>query len=371
MEKDDSQLTDFLKAKTAKIISSLDKDYSAERPIWDSPVFKLRFSNPASGTKYNLTNSLILASLAEDQGYQLPFYLTAKQGFDAGLKMAKGTKGDFVIHKFIKKRELTKTGDDGSKVPLLDKEGNPRLYITKHEKLSSVFNLSQFEGPTPERFLKQIGIEKKHATPAQVAVVLQSLMDTMPTPLTRNINGEGFHNYYSPSLDKINIAPKTYFKSDLHELSTLAHEIAHSYGHKDRKNRESLAKYSQDLKYRAFEELVANLAAQQFIKEFNLEIDESSRKEINQSFAANHDSYDFGWAAAGLKDQPEKVLEAASLADQTAGTMISAVKADLQKKLELNPSLDVPDILKAQVATKRENEERYAEKTKSKIKQKR
>lgn len=371
MEKPKHEIPEFIKGKLEKIVSKLESNCSAERPLWDSPVFNLRYSNPASNTTYNLSNSLILAALAEGEGYALPYYLTAKQGFAAGMKMEKGTSGSPILLKWLQKVKLTKTNPDGSESPILDKDGNPREYIKKCERQINVFNLSQFQGKTPENLLKNIASSRKHATPAQVSVVLQSLMDTMPTPLTRNISPDGRHNYYIPSQDKINIAPKSFFKSDLHEFSTLAHEVAHSYGHKDRKNRESLEKYSMDVKYRAFEELVANLSAQQVIREFNLEMDESSRKDINQSFAANHESYDYGWAHVGFAENPQRILEVGELVDQTAGTMIAAIKADLQKKLELNPELDVPDILKAQVATKKENEERYAEKTKSKIKQKR
>lgn len=355
-------IDDFLLEKTERIITSLEKFSETGRPVWESPVFNTQFMNPASGVIYNSQNSAILSMLGEDKGYTHPLYLTYNQGKAAGLNVIKGSEADYILQSFVKKRELTKKNDKGIIEPLLDADGKPRFYMQSGEKQTAVFNIKNFQGEIPARIVKLINAQEQLATPEQVKTVLHSLIETMPTPLRRNIQPDGKHNFYIPSEDYINVAPSNLFKSSLHELSTILHEVSHSYGHSSRKNRESLAKYGDDISFRAHEELVANLSCQRIINHFGLKLDSVSGKDINELFFENHHSYDTGWTMAGLKANPESVWLATRQADQTSSSIIQLLTDDLKLKLEKNPTLAVPEIVSATLQAKKESQESYEQK---------
>ena len=335
----------FLKARADSIFSSVVNEEYKDRLPWNAPVFRTRFMNPASGTVYNIENSLLLSELTAEKGYDFPFFLTASQGYAAKLSN-KGESADFVVHRFGMSMGNAKTRDEsGQVVEILDENGKPKPVYRRACKLTPVFNLQQFTGELPARFQKLIDAYANTPTPAEVETVFQSLVDTMPTKLRRSNSAEGASNYYSPSLDFVNLAPSAQFKSRLQELSTLAHEVAHSYGHSSRKNRESLARYAEDPSFRGYEELVANLAAQAVMKHFNLRMKDGERSDLDSAFVANHNTYDVGWAAR-LSDTPQKILEAANDADRAASEMIFKIEQDLALKLEANPALPVPEIFR-------------------------
>lgn len=89
------KLEGFLAHKVDSIQGML-KSENPDVPVWNSPCFKIRYLNPVSGTVYNLENSMLLSILGKEKGFELPYYLTAKQGFDAGLSN-KGDKPDQVF----------------------------------------------------------------------------------------------------------------------------------------------------------------------------------------------------------------------------------------------------------------------------------
>lgn len=293
------KLEGFLADKVDSIHAML-KSENPDVPVWNSPCFKIRYLNPVSGTVYNLENSMLLSMLGKEKGFELPYYMTAKQGFDAGLSN-KGEKADFVVHHFGMQIGFVKDGEKpgaGGNDDQDNAEG--KAIYRRASKLSPVFNLQQFTGELPDKIKAQMAQRAKIPTPAEVQTVLQSVMDTMPTPLKRHAGAE-HSNYFSPGEDTIYMSPSSYFKSDLHELSTLLHEVSHSYGVASRKNRESLAKYAQSDEHRAYEELVANLSAQAVIKHLNFSITDGMRDQLDDSFFKNHQTYDVGWALKGLR----------------------------------------------------------------------
>lgn len=338
------KLEGFLADKVDSIHAML-KSENPDVPVWNSPCFKIRYLNPVSGTVYNLENSMLLSMLGKEKGFELPYYMTAKQGFEAGLSN-KGEKADFVVHHFGMQIGFIKDGEKpgaGGNDDQDNAEG--KAIYRRASKLSPVFNLQQFTGELPPKIKAQMAQRAKIPTPAEVQTVLQSVMDTMPTPLKRHAGAE-HSNYFSPSEDTIYMAPSGYFKSDLHELSTLLHEVSHSYGVASRKNRESLAKYGQSDEHRAYEELVANLSAQAVIKHLNFNLTDGMREQLDDAFFKNHQTYDVGWALKGLRDKPDQVFKAAADADRTANEIIYKLENDLKAKYELDPAIPVSDFIK-------------------------
>lgn len=342
------KLEGFLADRVDSIHAML-KSENPDVPVWNSPCFKIRYLNPVSGTVYNLENSMLLSMLGKEKGFELPYYLTAKQGYDAGLSN-KGEKGDFVVHHFGMQIGFVKDGEKpgaGGNDDQDNAEG--KAIYRRASKLSPVFNLQQFTGELPEKIKAHMAQRAKIPTPAEVQTVLQSVMDTMPTPLKRHAGAE-HSNYFSPAEDTIYMAPSSYFKSDLHELSTLLHEVSHSYGVASRKNRESLAKYAQSDEHRAYEELVANLSAQAVIKHLNFNLTDGMREQLDDAFFKNHQTYDVGWALKGLRDKPDQVFKAAADADRTANEIIYKLENDLKAKYELDPTLPVSDFIKQRLS---------------------
>ncbi|QHF46780.1 hypothetical protein PspS35_24370 [Pseudomonas sp. S35] len=342
------KLEGFLADKVDSIHAMLQAE-NPDVPVWNSPCFKIRYLNPISGTVYNLENSMLLSMLGKEKGFELPYYMTAKQGFDAGLSN-KGEKADFVVHHFGMQIGFVKDGEKpgaGGNDDQDNAEG--KAIYRRASKLSPVFNLQQFTGELPDKIKAQMAQRAKIPTPAEVQTVIQSVIDTMPTPLKRHAGAE-HSNYFSPSEDTIYMAPSGYFKSDLHELSTLLHEVSHSYGVPSRKNRESLAKYAQSDEHRAYEELVANLSAQAVIKHLNFNITDGMRDQLDESFFKNHQTYDVGWALKGLRDKPDQVFKAAADADRTANEIIYKLENDLKAKYELDPTLPVSDFIKQRLS---------------------
>lgn len=342
------KLEGFLADKVDSIHAML-KSENPDVPVWNSPCFKIRYLNPVSGTVYNLENSMLLSMLGKEKGFELPYYMTAKQGFEAGLSN-KGEKADFVVHHFGMQIGFIKDGEKpgaGGNDDQDNAEG--KAIYRRASKLSPVFNLQQFTGELPPKIKAQMAQRAKIPTPAEVQMVLQSVMDTMPTPLKRHAGAE-HSNYFSPSEDTIYMAPSGYFKSDLHELSTLLHEVSHSYGVASRKNRESLAKYAESDEHRAYEELVANLSAQGVIKHLNFNLTDGMREQLDDAFFKNHQTYDVGWALKGLRDKPDQVFKAAADADRTANEIIYKLENDLKAKYDLDPTLPVSDFIKQRLS---------------------
>jgi antirestriction protein ArdC len=374
IEKGNEDVAKFLEERVQQILKSMENNKDGEQLIWNSPVFQVRYSNPASGVSYNTENSLILSILSDRENFEDPFFLTAKQGYDVGLSN-KGEKSNYIVHRFgmkfgliTEKNELT-----GKMEPKKDENGNFQEIFKRACKLTPVFNIAQFTGELPEKFKKIMESNMpKIPTPEEVETVFQAVLETMPTGLKRHVSADSKHNYYSPAIDLITLAPSKMFKSRMHELSTLLHEVSHSYGHESRKNRESLAKYSDDIKYRSYEELVANLSAQAVIKHFNFAISGDFKADLDKSFFENHQNYDAGWAILGLKKTPMDIFKASSDADRTANEIIFKIEENLKLKYQNDSKLEISDFIKERLVAKVDNDEEKAhnKENKSKIKPK-
>lgn len=337
-EDSNQKVSDFLTERVDKIFSNINN--GEYKNIWNHPVFSMPYKNLASGTMYSLENSLLLQDSAFDKNYESSFYLTAKQGFAEGLSN-KGEKSHYVIKRFGVPIGYAKDEQEPGLVS--DGEAKAKAIYIPAAKLTAVFNVAQFVGELPEKFKKRMTTHTPKATPDELETVYQAVLETMPTKLVRVVGT----NHYRPAADVIVINPSNLFKSRLHELNTLLHEISHSYGHESRKNRVSLRDYSKDDKHRAYEELVANLSAQSVIKHLDVTIDPHTREELDKGFMDNHTAYDVGWARNNLK--PADVMKAAHDADRTANPIIFEVITNLTAKYKANPELPLNSTIKEMV----------------------
>jgi antirestriction protein ArdC len=347
IETHNNEVKDFLEEKSHRLLGLLEEfsEKNRDRPIWEAPVLRQRFMNPISGTYYNLENSILLYFLNVDKGYEEPLYLTAKQGYDNKLSN-KGEKSSFIVHRFgMKFGPLMEKDQQDNMIAKRDDEGNLVYGYKRAAKMTPVFNLAQFTGEYNDKIKKVLSQFQKETipTPESVQVIMDVVLESMPTALERHNFSK---NYYSPKEDTIHMAESHLFTNAVRELSTLLHEISHSYGHESRLNRDTLKNYSTDIKIRATEELIANLSAQAVIQYFDMDLS-AYKDNLYEDFMNNHDSYDIGWGLQVFKTQPEKIMMAVNEADRTASRMIYEIEQKLllkygdEKALEEAPLSDL------------------------------
>lgn len=306
-------------------------------PLWEQPVFNKFYMNPASGTKFNLENSILLYWTAKHEGYKHALYLTAKQGFENGMSMEKGTKGHFIVQRFgMKMYPLSELDSNGQ--PIVDENGKKKLkrnekgeiqYLHKRcAKLVKVFNIEQFTGPIPEKWLKYMKENENNlSNEEELSKLKDVIFKSIQPEVIRHLSKD---NYYVPNADVIYLSEPRMFKNTLTELSVTFHEWSHSTGHKNRLNRPSLYDYHTDKAIRGFEELVANFSARRLCNFYNME-----NSELSESFHNNHDSYDTGWAYRAIQKGPEQIFKAAADADRAFNLIRQAIEPNLKLESSL------------------------------------
>lgn len=313
-------------------------------PIWESDVFASSYHNPETGTQYNFENSIILWAASQSNGYSDSRFITSKQGFDAGLTMEKGTKGHFIVQRFgmpmfpLMKRdengEIIKDPKTDKPIPERDEKGKIKYMYKRVSKLVKVFNVEQFKGELPARWNKNNGQHIELENEKELKLFKKALEDSSSVKILRHGLGE---NYYVPARDIIKLSNENLFKNTLNEISVMAHEMAHSTGHKDRLNRESLYRYSEHKSFRGFEELVANFSARALTDKYGL-----SKNEFNQAYQDNHDAYDASWMGHVLKKEPMLIFEATKQAELAYRMVNKNLEVELKKVPELK-DLYFPD----------------------------
>lgn len=347
MEQYKKDVDEAILSVASRVAEKLIEDNKKGLKPWESSVFTTEFKNPASGTVYNLENAAFLYFSTVDSGYNSPKFITAKQGFDAGLTMEKGTKGHKIIQRFgMKFGYLPERNPDGSirkdnegrAVLKRDDEGNLIPIYKRCAKMVSVFNLDQFKGDIPKAWLE---VEQKKVLSNEDVLlkVMKVLEDNGNVEIKRHSKEALFLlgakkdpvNFYSHSKDSIYLAPSDNFKNTLREISTGLHELAHSTGHKTRLNRECAERYHEEKYYRGVEELVANFSARVLCQELGLD-----NNEVSDAFDQNHDAYDASWMMRVIEKDPRGIFEAADMA-QRAKNMVTNWIGD---KLRLIPEVN-------------------------------
>ena len=314
-----------------KLISDLEKGI----PPWESPVMDTHYHNPESGANYNFENSILLWAATEGKNYSSNKFVTAKQGFDAGLSMEKGTTGYKIVQRFgmplgtmyeTDTNGNYKKDENGKLIPQRDENGDIKKLYKRAAKLVTVFNIDQFKGEIPKRWLKD---EKKPTLDNNEEMILfrNALEASSECPILRHKSSK---NYYLPPLDHIKLSNSDLFKSTLQEISTMAHEMAHATGHESRLNRETVYTYAKSDCNRGYEELVANFASRGLTEKYRL-----PEKEVKASYLNNHDSYDMGWMIPVIKEDIKLVFDAA----QDANRAFKRVDNKFQEELKKEPKL--------------------------------
>lgn len=168
-----------------------------------------------------------------------------------------------------------------------------------------VFNNQQTVKPLPSVEVPEVDPSVGYA---QAAAVIKGCKS--------QVSHGGNRAFYSPSEDAITLPPAGSFKDPALYWATAMHEHMHWTGHKDRLNREGVAKmggfFGSDTY--AFEELVAEMGAAFLCMRVGVKHD---------TLMDNHAAYLQAWVK-GLKDDPKALMKAASLASKGMNYILKA-----------------------------------------------
>lgn len=334
-EKDDyfngltEKVDDYLKDQSQKIIDYLENNGGSKKQVWENPIFSNNaIGNPCTGISYSFENTILLALVMQEKGYKSPHFVTAKQAFDNGMTMEKGTTGHFIIQHFGRKLfALTDKDANGNEVQRFDEDGNPLYAYRRQSKLVKVFNLEQLKGEIPKAWLNE-KIKTVLENEEDILAVRDIAIAQSPAPIERKATG---YNCYSPTTKKIYMHESENFKSSMHEISTLFHEQAHVTGDEEYYKRECFKRYGESDFFRGQEELVANLTAKKLLQVYGI-----SENHLGENFDANHDVYNNGWGLAVFKQDPMGIFQAADMADRAFKLISGKIDSVLKNIPELS-----------------------------------
>jgi len=279
---------------TERITALLEQGVVPWRKPWKGGGYP---KNIMSMKSYRGINVFMLASM----GYTSPYWMTYKQALSVGGHVRKGEKGCPVIYWNILEKEEMK---DGKKV----KRKIPFLrYFT-------VFNLEQIDGLES---VKRIASKVKAIEPVEFNPIeaCEGLVEAVPNP--PEIEHKGGRACYSPLVDKISMPKQEMFESPEEYYSTLFHELGHATGHKDRLNRDGLAKGGFGSHAYSKEELVAEFTAAFLCGETG----------IDTATIENSAAYLSNWLKK-LNENPKWLVEAAAKAQKAADYLLDRQAAE-------------------------------------------
>ena len=218
-------------ALVEKMVASLEQGLVEGK--WTKPWVTLRHKNVASDKVYSGTNAINLML----SGQECPYWGTFLQWKTAGYVIPEGTRaGGFV---YGKPTPITKEKDGEEYVALV------------HSKAYVVFNGTQIVDKEGNSF----AWEQQKVVPKLPEVEAYFDRHGMRVHHTKP------YAAYDSTTDRLYMPPINLFDDSIAYYATLAHEFVHWTGHKARLNRQELYTYHEDIKARAFEELVAEFGA--------------------------------------------------------------------------------------------------------------
>ena len=189
------------------------------RPWAVNPNGRVSKTLRENAVPYQGINVLILWGAAIDAGYASPFGMTYRQAQSIGAQVRKGERATHIV--FAKTAKRTET----------DAFGDETEVLLPVRRVYAVFNADQIDG-LPEKYVPEI----PQVNPDERDAACQAWIDRLGI----EIRDGGQRAYYAPGPDRVQMPPFESFEtfeSRDHFFSTLAHELTHSTGHKDRLDR--------------------------------------------------------------------------------------------------------------------------------------
>lgn len=280
------QSRDLYQEATDRIIKALENGTTPwQKPWTDINTGPLR--NGSTGNAYHGINTLLLHCASMERGFSDPRWLSFKQCEEKGYKVKKGAKSERIY--FYKPLMVDERDMATGQLVMDPATGKPRQKQIPFLQCSPVFNAQEIEGIAP----LQAGEYQFNPSEAGEALAKRSPVE---------VRHGGNRAFYNPASDSITMPNREQFKTAETYYATLAHEMIHSTGHKDRCPREFGKRFGDDAY--AFEEMVAEMGSIQLGMETGLptQID-------------NHASYINNWLRV-LKSDKKAIFTAAAKASQ-------------------------------------------------------
>jgi antirestriction protein ArdC/uncharacterized protein YjbI with pentapeptide repeats len=298
-----SRAQEIYQSVSDAIISSLE---NADGGKWERP-WNLGMTIPRNALtqkQYNGFNVVLFALVQQARGYDYPIWATYKQWESLGAQVQRGEKGLTGIKWTARQRDV--------ELPDGTRDSDSYMFPSAF----TVFNIAQVSGASPDDFLPP-RLSPDERIPAMEEIFGQIL------PEIRTNNSGSAH--YSPSDDYISMPPFESFKDVNAYYATLAHELIHWTGHKDRTDRPNMNKFGTP-EY-AFEELVAELGSAYLMSLLGMEATPQEQ----------HSQYIRSWIKI-LKDDPTAIQRAATQAQKAVDYLIE--QSPRLKELS-TPSIDI------------------------------
>lgn len=280
-------------AVTCAIIEAIEAGTPPWRQPWTGGNIGAAFPLRSNGEPYRGINILLLWAAAQKRGYASAHWFTYRQAKEMGAQVRKGEKSSTVVKYGTVERE--------------DQTGQEQ--VIPYTKAYRVFNADQIDG-LPEQFY--IKPEPARDLGTQPVPELDAFFAGMGVPIRTTDEPRA---YYCIADDYIHMPPIGTFHSASDFYGTLAHEAAHSSGHKTRLDR--FQKFQTKQQY-AFEELIAEIAAAMLGVEFGFKPD-----------FAQTAAYVEGWTKA-LKEDNRAIFKAAAEAQKAVDYIKAAANAAQQ-----------------------------------------
>lgn len=293
---------------TTSIIALLEAGTRPWSPSWASGEACL--PKRYEGSAYRGINIILLWVAAMQKGYSNPHWMTYRQAAELGGQVRKGEKGNLVVHAGT---FTPRDGETGEPMTLASGEQEQRHFLKRY----TVFNVEQIDGldltkfPTPV-----VDIQNRD----QRDSALDAAFDRYPVHYVE----QGMQALYDAKIDRILMPKFSDFVSGNAFYATLAHEAIHSTGHASRLNRDTLTGYSQNVKVRANEELIAEIGAAMLCAQLGMEPTERE----------DHAAYVAEWLTI-LKEDKRAIFRAASAAQAASEMLLSYLASQPVKEREL------------------------------------
>jgi antirestriction protein ArdC len=278
---------------TNAIIADLEKG----APTWVQPWKTTRRTslgflpaNLATRRTYSGINIPILWRAASEAGYADHAWMTFKQALALEAYVRKGEKGTLIV--FTKKLEV-REDDEERQISML------RSY--------AVFNVAQIDG-----------LPAHVAQPEEAAPPLDDDVQHFVDATHADIRHGGSRACFVPSLDFIQLPPRSAFVSIESFRATQLHELGHWSGHETRLNRDLKNRFGTQAY--AAEELIAELTSAFLCAHLRI------------AGELRHASYIDSWIAL-LKQDNRAIFTAASKASQAAD-FLRSFTADIKQEEE-------------------------------------
>lgn len=310
------QSRDLYQEATDRIIKALENGTTPwQKPWTDLNTGPLR--NGSTGNAYHGINTLLLHCASMERGFSDPRWLSFKQCEEKGYKVKKGAKSERIY--FYKPLMVDERDMATGQLVMDPATGKPRQKQIPFLQCSPVFNAQEIEGIPP------LQVSENEFSPVEAG---ESIAKKCPVEIRHG----GNRAFYNPASDSITMPSREQFKTAEAYYATLAHEMIHSTGHKDRCPREFGKRFGDDAY--AFEEMVAEMGSIQLGMETGLptQID-------------NHASYISHWLRV-LKSDKKAIFTAAAKASQAVdfvmGRKAPEVKVEAKQVSANLPKTPVP-----------------------------